>query len=159
MTSHPEWSTVLLFVAGPTGAAGTSGTNGATGSTGPTGAAGTSGVSGTSGVTGPTGPTGPTGAAGTSGVSGTSDGMGKLQDLLDFMKSILPSPIGGDLNAVYVFSASASVWGLTHSLSKLPSVTTVNNDGEEIEGLVQYHISSYITISYNQPVAGKVYLN
>jgi hypothetical protein len=71
---------------------------------------------------------------------------------------IAPKQIGG---ATYtqIFSSEVTTWDVIHNLGKRPSVTTVNTDGQKIEGQVVYNSDNQITIYFSPAVAGTVYLN
>lgn len=50
-------------------------------------------------------------------------------------------------------------WTIIHNMGKNPSVTTIDNSGNSIEGNIQYDSVNQITIYFSQPVSGKAYLN
>jgi hypothetical protein len=65
----------------------------------------------------------------------------------------------GDSTQTFTQSAASTIWTITHNLGKYPSVTTVNNNGELIEGLITFISANQLTIQFSPAVAGKAYLN
>lgn len=65
--------------------------------------------------------------------------------------------------ATYVHhqDVSSAVWTVHHNLSKFPSVTTVENvyPTNEIKGDVAYPDRNTVTITFNQAITGKAFLN
>lgn len=52
-----------------------------------------------------------------------------------------------------------STWTLVHNLGFNPSVTTTDNDGQEILGIVNYVDSNTVTITFSEPVIGWAYIS
>jgi hypothetical protein len=53
----------------------------------------------------------------------------------------------------------SEVWEIEHPLHRMPSVTCIDDTGEEMEGDVSFDSIDKITITFSQPVAGKAFLN
>tara|TARA_R110002167_G_scaffold90719_3_gene244266 strand:- start:5211 stop:5471 length:261 start_codon:yes stop_codon:yes gene_type:complete len=64
-------------------------------------------------------------------------------------------------NNTYIqcFTAPISVWVITHSLSKFPSVTVVDVDNKVVVGEVDYTDNNIITITFSIPFSGCAFLN
>lgn len=60
---------------------------------------------------------------------------------------------------VYVQNVPATVWNITHTLNKLPSVTVVDTGNTIVQGQITYIDNSNITINFTAGFAGKAYLN
>lgn len=60
---------------------------------------------------------------------------------------------------VYVQNIPATVWDITHTLNKLPSVTVVDTGNTIVQGQITYIDNSNITINFTAGFAGKAYLN
>jgi hypothetical protein len=71
---------------------------------------------------------------------------------------VAPKQIGGATYTQTITTASTT-WNVIHNLGKRPSVTTVNTDGQTIEGQVVYNSDNQITIYFSPAIAGTVYLN
>lgn len=56
-------------------------------------------------------------------------------------------------------SAPSSVWDITHSMGKFPSVSIVDSAGDEVEGTVNHISNTHLTITYTAAFSGKAYLN
>lgn len=56
-------------------------------------------------------------------------------------------------------TTAQSVWLFSHNLGFNPNVTTTNEIGEEIVGLVDYVDSNTIQITFSEPVTGWAYLS
>jgi hypothetical protein len=71
---------------------------------------------------------------------------------------VSPKQIGG---ATYTqqITTESTTWDIVHNLGKRPSVTTVNSQGQTIEGQVVYNSDNQITIYFSPATAGTVYLN
>lgn len=59
---------------------------------------------------------------------------------------------------VYEQTEESKVWHIEHDLNTFPSVTIVNNDNEEIKGEIVFNDVNNITVSFSEPLTGKVYL-
>lgn len=86
---------------------------------------------------GPSGPSGPPGSTGPQGPAGS----------------------GGDLTYVHRQEVAASVWTITHTLGKVPSVTVVDSGDSEVVGEVNFPSLSQVVITFNSAFTGKAYLN
>ena len=65
----------------------------------------------------------------------------------------------GDSHFVYTQSTPESVWEVTHSLNKKPSVTVVDSAGTQVLGDVQHIDNDNLTITFVNQFSGKAYLN
>lgn len=59
----------------------------------------------------------------------------------------------------YHISPAQSVWLITHDLGFNPNVTTTNDAGEEIVGLVEYLSDNTLQITFSEAVSGWAYLS
>ena len=57
------------------------------------------------------------------------------------------------------FTSALSVWTVTHSLGKYPSVTVVDGNTEVVIGNVDYLNSNVVQITFDSPFSGCVFLN
>jgi hypothetical protein len=53
----------------------------------------------------------------------------------------------------------ASVWTISHSLGKKPSVTVVDSGGNTIDGAIDYTDLNNLTITFNAGFTGQAFLN
>jgi len=60
---------------------------------------------------------------------------------------------------IYVQNVPATVWNITHTLNKLPSVMVVDTGNTVVQGEITYTDNSNITINFTAGFAGKAYLN
>lgn len=69
-----------------------------------------------------------------------------------------------------LFSTPSNVWTASHNFASIssyyetntvhrPSVMTTNVNGDEIEGLVKYINPNTLSVSFNQPITGWIFLN
>jgi hypothetical protein len=65
----------------------------------------------------------------------------------------------GDKNYSYVQTAPASVWSVTHSLNKYPSVTVFDSSGNEVEGDVTYSNLNQVILTFSSAFAGTAAFN
>lgn len=56
-------------------------------------------------------------------------------------------------------STAADTWNITHNLNRRPSVTTVDESGNEIDGYVVWNSDIQVTIYFNPATKGFAYLN
>ncbi len=54
--------------------------------------------------------------------------------------------------------APATTWTIAHTLGRRPSVTTIDDAGERIDGEVTYPDLATVLIDFSQPIAGIAYL-
>lgn len=54
---------------------------------------------------------------------------------------------------------AASTWNITHNLGFAPNILVLDEDSEEIEGVVTNVTTSVLTIQFSQPVSGFAYLS
>lgn len=60
---------------------------------------------------------------------------------------------------VYEQTEESEEWNIIHPLGKFPSVTLVDNEGNEIVGDIQYMSANNIIVRFTTPVSGKAFLN
>lgn len=65
----------------------------------------------------------------------------------------------GGQNMEYVQSVPATVWTIIHNFGFTPNVWTVNQSGQEIEGVVTPVDENKLTITFSEAVAGTAYLS
>ena len=66
---------------------------------------------------------------------------------------------GGDLSYVHNQTTAASVWNVTHSLTKKPSVTIIDDDGFEIEADIEHLSDNSVTITLSEAITGSAHFN
>tara|TARA_R100001460_G_scaffold43676_1_gene79998 strand:+ start:1779 stop:2504 length:726 start_codon:yes stop_codon:yes gene_type:complete len=64
-----------------------------------------------------------------------------------------------DAFEVWDQSSTSSVWTITHTLDKKPSVTVVDSADNKVYGKVDYIDNNTLTITFNAVFSGKAYLN
>ena len=96
-------------------------------------ATGTSTASGPAWAAGPPGPAGPAGPAGPMGLVGTT--------------------------FTFTQAAAADQWRVAHNLGRYPSVTVVDESGNQFDGAVQYIDDNNILLNFSAAIAGFAYLN
>lgn len=60
---------------------------------------------------------------------------------------------------VFVQSAPASTWNITHTLNKYPSVSIVDSANNEVDGDINYVDQNNITLNFASSFSGKAFLN
>lgn len=65
----------------------------------------------------------------------------------------------GDKSLTFTQVTAESIWNITHSLNKFPSVTVVDDGGNVIIGDIYYLAQNQLTITFASAVSGKAYLN
>ena len=78
-----------------------------------------------------------------------------IYEIINFVKA----DDAGDLNFTFTQAAPALVWTVNHNLGKNPSVSIVDNTGEEVYTRVDYTNLNSLTITFAQAFAGKAYMN
>ncbi len=85
---------------------------------------------------------------------------------LSRLKIDFPSGVGGCCNVVqkgksFVFTQdpAATVWVIIHNMGYVPNVFMEDLNGNDILGVVAIVNNNEITITFNNPVAGKAYLS
>lgn len=73
--------------------------------------------------------------------------------------NIIQFNLSGDKTFVFTQAVTSSTWNITHTLSKYPSVSVVNNSNVQVYGDVDYTDINNLTINFTAPVSGKAYLN
>ena len=53
----------------------------------------------------------------------------------------------------------SKTWSINHQLEKFPSVTIVDNAGNEVIGDIKYDSNKHLTVSFSTEFSGRVYLN
>lgn len=67
--------------------------------------------------------------------------------------------LSGDKNFTHVQSSPSSVWSITHSLGKYPSVSVFDSSGNQVEGDVDYLNTSQVSLTFSSAFAGTATLN
>lgn len=67
--------------------------------------------------------------------------------------------ISGDKNFTYVQGSPSSVWSVTHSLNKYPSVTVFDSSGKEVVGDVDYSSLNQVVLTFSSAFAGTATFN
>jgi hypothetical protein len=83
------------------------------------------------------------------------DNLPQLLELLAFFKSY--SIVDAKLE--YDQSQASDTWVIHHNFGKYPSVETVDNNKNEMEGEVVHTDNNTLTIYFNEPVSGFAYIN
>jgi hypothetical protein len=68
-------------------------------------------------------------------------------------------PSGGDKNFVYTQAVASASWNVVHNLDKVPSVSIVDDDNNQVYGSVVYNTVNDLTITFTAPFSGKAYIN
>jgi hypothetical protein len=66
---------------------------------------------------------------------------------------------GGDKNYVHTQGSAASVWSVTHSLGKYPTVEIVDSGNNALLTDIHYIDVNSLTVSFAGPASGKAYCN
>ncbi|MER6830832.1 hypothetical protein ABT352_32900 [Streptosporangium sp. NPDC000563] len=103
---------------------------------------------GIQGATGPPGEPGPPGAQGPPGAPGEPGPPGEDGEPGP------PGPEGGAVQVDHTIANPATVWEVTHTMVRQPTVTTTTADGELVEGDVSYPTASTVRVTWAVPMAG-----
>ena len=68
-------------------------------------------------------------------------------------------PVGSDLTYRHVQGVAATVWNVTHNLSKFPSVTVVDTAGSEVEGKVEHLSNTQARLTFSAAFSGEAFFN
>ena len=79
-------------------------------------------------------------------------------------RTVMTSPIIGDITYTHNQSSTSATWTITHNLNRFPSVTVVDSANTVVIGTVVYNSANQLTITFfagGSAVAfqGKAYLN
>ncbi len=79
-------------------------------------------------------------------------------------RTVMTSPIIGDITYTYNQSSVSNTWTITHNLNRFPSVTVVDSADTIVYGTVVYNSANQLTITFFQggsalAFSGKAYLN
>ncbi len=100
--------------------------------------------------------------------------LNELQDQIDIARLAAPLKIdplvtnyidskilelSSKMSFMYHQVSSDDVWSIGHDFGYKPNVTVVDENLEEIEGLVKYIDNDTLTISFNQNITGWVFLS
>lgn len=66
---------------------------------------------------------------------------------------------GSDTSYVHVQDTDAQVWTIEHGMSRYPSVTIIDDEGNLIFSDMKYDNENQITISFSKAITGKAILN
>ena len=79
-------------------------------------------------------------------------------------RTVMTSPIIGDITYTHNQSSTSDTWTITHNLNRFPSVTVVDSTNTIVIGTVVYNSANQLTITFFQAgsalaFSGKAYLN
>ena len=79
-------------------------------------------------------------------------------------RTVMTSPIIGDITYTHNQSTTSNTWTITHNLNRFPSVTVVDSADTIVYGTVVYNSANQLTITFFQggsalAFSGKAYLN
>ena len=77
----------------------------------------------------------------------------------DIVNFTLATSSAGDKTFTFVQAVPATVWNITHTLDKFPSISVVDSAGSVVTGASIYIDDNNITLDFSAPFAGKAYLN
>ena len=66
---------------------------------------------------------------------------------------------GSDKNYSHIQDVPSTLWTVSHNLNKIPSVTILNNSGEEIYADINVINNNTIQILFTMSIAGKAICN
>ena len=66
---------------------------------------------------------------------------------------------GGNVSYTHTQSVAASVWTAPHNLGRWPSVSVVDNLGNQVEPDVFYVDANIVQIAHGAPMVGKAFFN
>ena len=66
---------------------------------------------------------------------------------------------GGNVSYIHTQSVAASVWTAPHNLGRWPSVSVVDNLGNQVEPDVFYVDANIVQIAHGAPMVGKAFFN
>lgn len=69
------------------------------------------------------------------------------------------SPTLPTLSEVFTQNVPATIWSITHSLNKKPSVTILDSAGTEVCGSIEYISNTMIEVQFNVAFSGMALLN
>lgn len=56
-------------------------------------------------------------------------------------------------------ASASTIWNISHTLAKFPSITVVDSSGNVVVGEILYNSDSSITLTFASAFSGKAYLN
>ena len=79
-------------------------------------------------------------------------------------RTVMTSPIIGDITYTHNQSTTSNTWTITHNLNRFPSVTVVDSADTLVYGTVVYNSANQLTITFFEGSSalafqGKAYLN
>ena len=79
-------------------------------------------------------------------------------------RTVMSSPIIGDITYTHNQSSTSDTWTITHNLNRFPSVTVVDSADTIVYGTVVYNSANQLTITFFEGSSalafqGKAYLN
>lgn len=75
------------------------------------------------------------------------------------VKGFISGDTGATVNYIHDQLVESEIWEIAHNTDKFPSVTIVDDNGDEIIGDVNYVDSNRIIIEFTVPLIGKAFLN
>jgi hypothetical protein len=70
-----------------------------------------------------------------------------------------PGPMGFLQSFEFDQATPATEWDIAHNLALFPSVVIVDTIGNVVEASIQYIDNNNVTVTFEEPFAGKAYLN
>jgi hypothetical protein len=64
-----------------------------------------------------------------------------------------------NLGQIYNQDTPSAIWDIAHSLSFIPNITVVDNEGNVVEGSYVYINISHIEATFSIPISGSAYLS
>jgi hypothetical protein len=80
-------------------------------------------------------------------------------DFDKFLSLLGSTRVGTDKNYAHIQSVASNEWSVEHNLSKIPSVTVLDENGEEIFGEIVYTDINNLSIKFNSELTGSAHLN
>jgi hypothetical protein len=71
----------------------------------------------------------------------------------------LANKVGTAATYTHTQSTNSATWDIVHNLGKRPSVTTVDELGNEIDGYVVWNSDNQVTVYFSPAAKGFAYLN
>lgn len=86
------------------------------------------------------------------------EAMAKLKTALHTVEKNMANSIEMDVNFHHIQSVPSTIWTFMHELNRRTPVVTMDNNGVEIIGLVEYIDNNNVKISFNQAVSGHAWI-
>lgn len=79
-----------------------------------------------------------------------------LNSLLGYIQS---NAVFNASTSIFNQSSASTIWNITHTMEKFPSVTVVDSSENVVIGEITYNSNSSITLTFASAFSGKAYLN